>query len=308
MSEEEFCEVFRKDQRRLKCFENKKKHGDFVKKSGIKKPFHPSDPHRVMCVDIWNSTVSYVESHSSLFQIATPRIHHGCLEKRDLDPIHAILERKSHFDVHVVHQDSIDCALEYRKRGLKVLVLNMASDKTPGGGVRTGASAQEECLFRRSDYFRHLHTGLTYSDKSIDLYPLEERIMVINPNVTVIRDSSYNMLDPSEFQTLDFIAISGIRNPRLKPDGDMTEEDKELLRDKITQMLQAGLFYGYDVLVLGALGCGAFRNPPDIVAQLFHEQIKLFKEKYPYAFEEIVFAVLTLKTDNFQIFYDRLND
>eukprot|EP00969_Alexandrium_andersonii_P313851 13865419-Alexandrium_andersonii.AAC.1 len=41
-------------------------------------------------------------------------------------------------------------------QGCKVAVLNMAAKKHPGGGVRSGAGAQEENLHRRSDAFRFL--------------------------------------------------------------------------------------------------------------------------------------------------------
>ena len=44
-------------------------------------------------------------------------------------------------------------------QGMKPLVLNMASNFVPGGGVRKGSRAQEECLFRRSNYFLSLDTN-----------------------------------------------------------------------------------------------------------------------------------------------------
>ena len=44
-----------------------------------------------------------------------------------------------------------------------------------------------------------------------------------------------------------------------------------------------------DVLVLGAFGCGAFNNPPDLVAEAFR---KLLVDKgYGRLFKKIVFAI-----------------
>ena len=42
-----------------------------------------------------------------------------------------------------------------------------------------------------------------------------------------------------------------------------------------------------DVLILGAFGCGAFRNPPKLVAEVFAE----FTEKYRGCFDVIEYAV-----------------
>lgn len=44
---------------------------------------------------------------------------------------------------------------------------------------------------------------------------------------------------------------------------------------------------GADVLILGAFGCGAFKNPPEVVAQLFKEAV----DEFGSFFEVIEFAV-----------------
>ena len=62
----------------------------------------------------------------------------------------------------------------------RVLVRNMANPRTPGGGVRSGAGAQEEDLFRRSDLHRFLAACPT-------LYPLSEGTGLLSRGVTVFR-------------------------------------------------------------------------------------------------------------------------
>jgi len=73
--------------------------------------------------------------------------------------------------------DCIDVATTLKQKGHNPLLLNMASDFQPGGGVWKGASAQEEELFRRSNYFKFLHrrwypfpTFRTILSKGVEFY------------------------------------------------------------------------------------------------------------------------------------------
>eukprot|EP00969_Alexandrium_andersonii_P237340 10476359-Alexandrium_andersonii.AAC.1 len=51
---------------------------------------------------------------------------------------------------------SDEIAKGYGSNGYEVAVLNMASSRHPGGGVKSGQGAQEENLHRRTDAFRFL--------------------------------------------------------------------------------------------------------------------------------------------------------
>ncbi|CAF4033755.1 unnamed protein product [Rotaria sp. Silwood1] len=58
--------------------------------------------------------------------------------------------------VRVVNED---CIISYNtlvSSGMKPVLLNMANAKTPGGGYQKGDGAQEENIFRRSNYYRSL--------------------------------------------------------------------------------------------------------------------------------------------------------
>ena len=58
---------------------------------------------------------------------------------------------------------------------------------------------------------------------------------------------------------------------------------------------------GNDVVILGAYGCGAFKNPPEIVA----EAMKQVTEEFQYCFKTIEFAVYCSPRDerNYQTFH-----
>jgi uncharacterized protein (TIGR02452 family) len=160
------------------------------------------------------------------------------------------------------------------------LLLNFADDRFAGGSVDTGSGAQEESLFRR--------TNLCQTLLQDEFYPILDNEAVYSPNVTVFRDTEENdnvVLD-AVWQNA-FIALPGIHNPQLV-DGHLNDSDVERLKQKIELILQIGYKKGHDSLVLGALGCGAWRNPPQHVAQLFKEVLL----KWTGRFKKIVFACL----------------
>ena len=67
-------------------------------------------------------------------------------------------------------------------------------------------------------------------------------------------------------------------------------ETQILLDDKIRLMLRVLGRHGQTHIVLGALGCGAFRNPPQLIARTFKRIIA--EDEWKGYFEKIVFAVL----------------
>lgn len=81
-----------------------------------------------------------------------------------------------------------------------------------------------------------------------------------------------------------------MNRPDLTADGMIADHLVGPIKNKIRTIFRIGLVHGHDSLVLGALGCGAFRNPPRRVARLFHEVMDEpeFKNRY----RLIVFAIL----------------
>lgn len=203
--------------------------------------------------------------------------------------------------VFVENKDSFDMAKELldakETDSDHILVLNLASAKRPGGGVVNGARAQEECLFRRSNYFAHLPD---------QLYRLENDALIISRNVIVIKDSYYELYadyDVPPFTT-NCIAASALVNPKVveghnKQDTYKFERDYKKMEQKIYNIFHTAYINGYDTLVLGAIGCGAFHNPVHDVAKIYRDTI----EKFDKCFKTVGFAILSRgKNTNCEIF------
>ena len=200
----------------------------------------------------------------------------------------------------IVEVQNIDClyaGAELKEQGYNPAVLNMASRRNPGGGVVLGAGAQEETLFHRTNLFRSLYQFAPYAEqygirRSQHQYPLDRNFGgVYTPDAIYFRESEQNgyaLLE--EPVSLSFITVAGMNRPDLTAYGMIAGHHVGPIKNKIRTIFRMGLEHGRDSLVLGALGCGAFRNPPRHVARLFHEVMDEpeFKNRY----RLIVFAIL----------------
>lgn len=77
-------------------------------------------------------------------------------------------------------------------------------------------------------------------------------------------------------------------------------KDKELLalhEKRLRRILEVALSEGCDTIILGAFGCGAFQNNPEVVALANRNVIK----DYLHAFKNIEFARKKLRCDSILI-------
>jgi uncharacterized protein (TIGR02452 family) len=197
-----------------------------------------------------------------------------------------------HYQIQVFQGDCVDAALRMQDLGYSVALLNMASSFKPGGGVRNGAGAQEEHLFRRSNYHLHL------CNRDLVHYPISETGGVYSPNVVFFRDSEaqgYALMNRPV--TLNMIAVPALRKPALEKNMGrlwLTEEDTKTAKKKIRTMLKLATSHNHDCVVLSAWGCGAYSNPPRCIATLFKEVFSkgIFGEDgFDNCFRRVIFAI-----------------
>lgn len=199
--------------------------------------------------------------------------------------------------------------------GRKIAVLNFANAFHPGGGVKIGATAQEECLCRTSTLYPLLENGtksdMFYKFNSKANSPKATDSLIYIEDVVIFKsDEEYPVMLPKEkWIKTDVITMAA---PDLR---DKSNRYAELINNG-TYMNDAELF-GYhvkraihmltvaasknaDILVLGAFGCGAFRNNPEVVAKAYNTAFTVF----PKVFEHIEFAVYCDErhTENYKVF------
>ena len=194
--------------------------------------------------------------------------------------------------------DSYTVARKLADSGLSdrnILVLNLANAVHPGGGVRRGARAQEEDLCRKSSLLISLEseTAERYYDYNMSIHTLMgSDAVMITPNVEIIRDENYHLLDNTSVVSVMTCAAPNVREGF---DGMTESEYKTMLYNRAVAMLSVAAFEKYDVIVMGAFGCGAFANDARVVADIFYKAIKAFSYKGEGAdklFKKIDFAVL----------------
>ena len=192
---------------------------------------------------------------------------------------------------------SFEAAAKYP--GLKVAVLNFASSTSPGGGVETGASAQEECLCRVSTLYPCLKSQAAwekfYAPHRANPNPLHNDDIIYTKDVVVLKDDDCHVL--SSLFRVDVItcAAPNLRdvpsNKYNQHDGDAVRISPEKLLElhlkRARKILTAAAANGAEVLILGAFGCGAFRNDPTVVAAAYHQVLPQFLNH----FKTVEFAV-----------------
>ncbi len=189
----------------------------------------------------------------------------------------------------LVYRDCIDVAVQYKENGYNPILLNMADWMNPGGSVDMGAAAQEEELFRRSDYHKHL---------AIDYYPLGPLDSIVSRRVQFFRygaPEGYTLMDQAV--AIDCIAAAALVLPPREGEGFARDAGEELMRKKIRALLYTAAQAGNDTVILSAWGCGSYACPPIAVARLFKEVLAEFRG----VFRATPFAILG---SNFQPFSD----
>lgn len=184
----------------------------------------------------------------------------------------------------------------------KIAVMNFANAFHAGGGVTNGSSAQEECLCRtstlypllyrrtlRDSFYRHHYEMNT--PKASDSLVYTEGVIICKTDEDLPRrmqKEDWVIVDVITIAAPDLRVTSNIHAPLVN--GGSYMQDAELFGYHVKRaihMLTCAAAKGADTLVLGAFGCGAFQNDPEVVARAY----KTALQEFPKVFRKIEFAV-----------------
>ena len=204
-------------------------------------------------------------------------------------------------EVRVENDDCVVVAKRLIDEGYNPAMLNLADLYTPGGLVEYGSGAQEENLCRRSNLILSLYQFSQarirqYPDlgllQNADQYPMDERNGgVYSGIVTFFRgpESEGSLLEETPYN-IPVISVAALSGPRIGSDGMMLTQETEITLEKMRTIFRIGMANFHDSLVLSAMGCGAFANPPAHIAKLFPQVIE--EDEFKNAFRLIEFAIL----------------
>lgn len=185
----------------------------------------------------------------------------------------------------------------------KVAVLNFASAIRPGGGVKTGSSAQEESLCRCSTLYPTLDRRFLWQ-KYYDVNraahnPLHSDACIYSPGVIICKtDESFPERMPKEqWCAVDVISCAApnlrdetynMHNPESGTSVALSYNEQYILHLKRARhILHVAAANHADILILGAFGCGAFQNSPFSVAKAYRDVVPEFARR----FEKLIFAI-----------------
>lgn len=228
-----------------------------------------------------NTTVFYEDDYPAFF---TPEIK---------DMLITVSGDRSYQAAMRLHKDNPEA---------KIAVMNFANAFHAGGGVTKGSGAQEECLCRtstlypllyrrtlRDTFYKHHHDLNT--SKASDSLVYTEGVIICKTDEDLPK-----RMPKEDWVTVDVITIaapdlrdkSNIHAPLVN--GGTYMNDAELFGYHVKRamhMLTCAAAKGADILVLGAFGCGAFQNNPEVVARAY----KTVLREFPKVFKQIEFAI-----------------
>lgn len=204
----------------------------------------------------------------------------------------------------VVNESVVNTILRFGNE--KCGILNFASAKNPGGGFLNGSLAQEEAIAISSDLYNSQLQARTFYDinKSCKT-ALYTHNMIYSRNITFIRDGNMKLLaSPITSNVLTSPAVNA--GAYYKNENGKKSTVLAVMEERMRYILRVFATKGNRTIILGAYGCGVFKNETSDVVNIFHKLLK--DEKLEQHFENIVFAVYDLSGDQFDVFLERFTE
>lgn len=197
--------------------------------------------------------------------------------------------------VELVKGRALDVAVQSSRSGARVVVVNAACAYNPGGGFHTGGRhALEESMCVQTTLFASLEHAYRLQPTKFGppVKPANERVLqryipengvILSPCVEVFRGATSEGY-PFWREKVNLAAVVSVALPNCNPEARNTPVDKPssdaeyeaLLLSKFKAVLSATASVNAEVLVMPSVGCGVFKNDPQVVGAAFGEALRSF--------------------------------
>lgn len=189
--------------------------------------------------------------------------------------------------IEVTGETTQEAAFRLAHEGASHLaLLNFASAKNPGGGFLGGAKAQEEDLCRCSLLYLAIEPQRVYYEANRARHGTDAALytdhLIHSPRVPFLRVSKGPWVAPI---FADVITAPAPNARHLAPAHGPALE--RTFRHRARLVIALAAEHGHRELILGAWGCGAFRNDPELAADAFANALVTVE----HGFARVVFAV-----------------
>lgn len=196
---------------------------------------------------------------------------------------------------YVENISTVDAVQKLAQDGKDAIgVLNFASAKNPGGGFLNGAMAQEESLAASSTLYSTLtaHEGYYRSNRAQSSMMYTDHA-IYSPGVVFFRDGRSRLAEPAVKASV--LTLPAVNMGQVLLKGEDAVQAEQVMRRRMELALAVFAEQGDRHLVLGAYGCGVFRNDPVQVAAWWEELLE--EERMGRYFDTVFYAVLDRSKD-----------
>ena len=207
--------------------------------------------------------------------------------------------------IDVRKQTTLEAIIE--NAGKSFAVLNFASAKHPGGGFLNGAVAQEETLARSSTLYNSLMDNPEFYTPVKDSLYTDK--IIYSKNIIFFKDDDGNRLEHDIYCDVITCAAPNYSGTSDRKFVDATERisHQALIQTRFEKILKVALLNNQRNLILGAWGCGVFKNPADINALAMYNVLRLYDGCFD-CFDNVIFAIPAIpNADNFDVFINQFS-
>jgi len=185
-----------------------------------------------------------------------------------------------------------------------ICILNFASAKNPGGGFLGGSQAQEESLARSSGLYA---CDMAQMGNFYEPHRKNPKDGLYSHAMLYSREVPFFRRDDGSFCPvwLASVITSPAPNAGVALQRRGRKEVFETLHSRVGRILRLARARKHTDLVLGAFGCGVFKNDPEDVAGAFHDWL-CGPPNFARHFDRVVFAVAGGGA-NYEAFVRRFN-